>query len=198
MSKPFKFLDLKIESYTEKSIVVRGEDTKNCKDALLNFGGKFNDRLTDKSTGDKFTGWVFPKSKQGEVETLVGNIKKGTVPTTTSDVGAGVYPNRLLSTTRNAPVTAPNNNQLYNDIKNLTEKMCKTDGAVPVQNNNQLCLEIKKLTEKMGKLEALLLQIGAAVGLELEEEEEEVETTIVVEDSSEDEAPPQRLLGRRR
>ena len=53
--------NINIESYSDKAIVVRG-NTKSHKEALMNLGGKYNDRLKG---GE---GWIFPKIKQKDIE----------------------------------------------------------------------------------------------------------------------------------
>lgn len=60
------------QKYTEKSIVVRGE-TKEFKESLKSLGGKWNSKLTDKSTQETFGGWIFPLSKTSEVEKWMRN-----------------------------------------------------------------------------------------------------------------------------
>ena len=56
-----------IEDYTPKSFIVRGDDTVNYKDSLRDMGGKWNDRLTDKVTGEKFGAWIFWADKRVEI-----------------------------------------------------------------------------------------------------------------------------------
>jgi hypothetical protein len=56
-----------IEEYTPKSFVVRGE-TRECKDSLKAMGGKWNNGLTDKTTGEKFGAWIFWSDKLQEVK----------------------------------------------------------------------------------------------------------------------------------
>ena len=60
-------MSLEIINYTEKSCVVRG-DTKPHKDSLKNMGGKWNSNLTDKDTGGKFGGWIFPMTRHSRLE----------------------------------------------------------------------------------------------------------------------------------
>lgn len=64
-----------IENYSDKSIVVRG-DTKPYKDHLGKTGlkGKFNKFLTDKKTGQKFAGWVFPMSRKAEIQSYLETL----------------------------------------------------------------------------------------------------------------------------
>ena len=61
------FNDIRIENYTAKSFVVRG-NTQVYKSSFQALEGKWNDRLTDRSTGDKFGGWIFPMGKKETVE----------------------------------------------------------------------------------------------------------------------------------
>jgi hypothetical protein len=62
-----------VEDYTEKSFVVRGE-TQKYKDSIKGMGGKWNSRLTDKETGDKFGAWLFWADKRKEID---GWVAKG-------------------------------------------------------------------------------------------------------------------------
>ena len=64
---------MEIIDYTEKSIAVRG-DTKQYKDLLTSIGGKWNTSLTDKSTNEKFAGWIFQKSKREYVTNELNKI----------------------------------------------------------------------------------------------------------------------------
>ena len=59
---------LEIVDYSEKAVAVFG-DTKAIKDELKSIGGKFNPRLN--YNGGKRAGWVFPKSKLGELDKFI-------------------------------------------------------------------------------------------------------------------------------
>lgn len=59
--EPLKIRNVEIIDYSEKAIAVIG-DTKEIKDYLKEFGGRFNFRL---SCGP---GWIFPKSKREQIE----------------------------------------------------------------------------------------------------------------------------------
>lgn len=59
-----------IEEYTARSFVVRGE-TRDHKDTLKSMGGKWNGRLTDKSTNQKFGAWLFWTDKFDEVQAWI-------------------------------------------------------------------------------------------------------------------------------
>lgn len=58
---------MEIQDYSEKSIVVFGDKTKEYKDGLRELGGKFNMRL---SVGP---GWIFPKTERERVEKFVAD-----------------------------------------------------------------------------------------------------------------------------
>lgn len=64
--------ELKIEEYSEKSIVVRG-NTKNRIQAMKDLGGLYNARLRDGA------GWIFSKNKRGDVESYISKLEKGEV-----------------------------------------------------------------------------------------------------------------------
>jgi hypothetical protein len=65
--------DYTIVSYSEKSVAIFG-DTKAIKEQLAALGGRFNKYLTQ--NGQKCAGWVFPKSKEAELQQLVNLIYK--------------------------------------------------------------------------------------------------------------------------
>lgn len=77
------FTDIEIYDYSERSFVVRGE-TKQYRDSMVALGGKWNSRLADKETGDKFGGWIFPAAKRMEVETWKSNGKHLEAPSRAS------------------------------------------------------------------------------------------------------------------
>lgn len=62
-----------IIEYSEKAIAVAG-DTKPIKDKLSALQGRFNPRLTHPSTGEKFVGWIFSKTKRADVERLIQSL----------------------------------------------------------------------------------------------------------------------------
>ena len=78
-----------IETYSEKSFIVRG-DTRPHREKLLSLGGKWADRLTDKKTKEKFGAWLFWTAKRKELDTWV---EKGC-----KEVSGGGY-KRSVSTT---------------------------------------------------------------------------------------------------
>lgn len=59
-------MEAKIIDYSEKAIAVIG-DTKEIKDSLKNFGGKYNPRLTCGA------GWIFSAKKREEIEKFLAN-----------------------------------------------------------------------------------------------------------------------------
>ncbi len=72
-------------TYTEKSIVVRGE-TRDHKEDLKTLGGKWNAKLTDKSTQEQFGGWIFPTTKQDQVKKWLASVCTSAVPSSTPQI----------------------------------------------------------------------------------------------------------------
>ena len=72
-------------TYTEKSIVVRGE-TRDHKEELKNLGGKWNAKLTDKSTEEQFGGWIFPTSKHEKVKKWLVSVTTSVVQSSTPQI----------------------------------------------------------------------------------------------------------------
>lgn len=66
--------ELEIVDYSEKAVAVFG-DTKPVKEKLNELGGRFNPRLN--YNGEKRAGWVFPKSKRLELESMLKGIDTG-------------------------------------------------------------------------------------------------------------------------
>jgi hypothetical protein len=61
--------DLSVSDYSEKAIVVRGEDTKSYTQQLGALGGKYNDRLRGGP------GWIFSKKMEDKVLAFVSSGK---------------------------------------------------------------------------------------------------------------------------
>jgi hypothetical protein len=62
-NKPF----ISIQEYSDKTFVVRG-DTKPYKSSLKNLGGKWNSRLAEKDSEEKFGAWLFFNTKRDSVD----------------------------------------------------------------------------------------------------------------------------------
>jgi hypothetical protein len=60
-----------IETYSDKSFVVRG-DTRPHRESLKAMGGKWANRLTDKDNGEKFGAWLFWSQKRAELDKWLG------------------------------------------------------------------------------------------------------------------------------
>lgn len=73
------FTDLKIEEYTDRSVVVQG-DTRKYKEDLKKLGGKYNGRLKNGP------GWIFSKSSEDDLRTF---IKEGKRLVTAEEAKAG-------------------------------------------------------------------------------------------------------------
>lgn len=64
-------IKLTLSDYTDKSVVVQGEDTRTYKEELKMIGGKYNANL---KTGP---GWIFPKNKEHEIKDFIEKNKEG-------------------------------------------------------------------------------------------------------------------------
>ena len=81
-----------IEEYSAKSFIVRG-DTRIYKESLKRMGGKWNSRLTDKKTGNKFGAWLFWSDKREEIQNWIDND----FPPLKSSIGdTCTYENKIL------------------------------------------------------------------------------------------------------
>lgn len=65
---------IQILKYTEKSFVVVG-DTKDIKEQLKLFGGKWNMFLKHPETKEPLKGWVFSHKKLKDIEQLLNEKK---------------------------------------------------------------------------------------------------------------------------
>jgi hypothetical protein len=64
MTSKSKFKDISVESYTERSVVVRG-DTRKYKEDLKKLGGKYNGRLKNGP------GWIFSKKVEKNINDFI-------------------------------------------------------------------------------------------------------------------------------
>jgi len=83
-----KKYDLNLQIYSEKSFVIRGEDTKNQKDKLKELGGKWNSNL--KNGG----GWIFSNNNKDKVEEWLKSLNieiESTEENKTEDSDDNVY-----------------------------------------------------------------------------------------------------------
>lgn len=63
--------DIKIMKYG-RGYVIYGEGTRKIKDDIKSLGARFNFRLTDPRTGEKFSGWVISPRKLEQAKELTG------------------------------------------------------------------------------------------------------------------------------
>ena len=106
-------------TYTEKSIVVRGE-TRDHKEELKTLGGKWNAKLTDKSTQEQFGGWIFPTTKQEQVKKWLASVGNSVVPTSTPQITSRLTP-RSKSSDSNIERIEMGIQRIEGIIKNLDE-----------------------------------------------------------------------------
>ena len=122
-----------IQDYSEKSFVVRGDTTPH-KDTLKDLGGKWNSRLTDKETGDKFGAWLFWSDKRDEIEKWLQN-------------GCPVG-EKSKEDIRNQPFSR--NEAVQVSLKDMTELLKKIDNLTKMVENlqkSQNTLQKKEIIE---------------------------------------------------
>lgn len=64
-------MEMEIIDYTEKSLVIFGEETKNCIEKLKQIGARYNKSLTHPTTKEKFSGWVLSKKQKDKLNDLL-------------------------------------------------------------------------------------------------------------------------------
>lgn len=64
----------KIVQYSPKCVVLVGNTTEY-KEDMKTMGGKWNSRLTNKETGEKFGGWIFMKSREDALKSWIDSGK---------------------------------------------------------------------------------------------------------------------------
>jgi hypothetical protein len=132
--------DIKIEDYTDKSFVVRG-DTRKYLEQMKNFGGKWNSRLTDKSSGEKFGAWIFPSMKKSEVQKWIQN--KEDIVSFSSNEESPVK--TIVSKSRTTNVTLES---VYNMLICINERLEVIESKVGISKDSQkLKKEVKQTTE---------------------------------------------------
>ena len=137
---------LYIESYTDKSFVVRGTETKTHKDNLKLLGGKWNSSLTDKSNGEKFGAWIYPITLKAKVQEFIKN------PSTT--------------------VIEPQTFTFSKEQVSREQVSREQSSSLPVQKESSFkdSLEYKKMLKRINDLEN---RLNALEGIEESENEEE-------------------------
>jgi hypothetical protein len=72
-------MDLVIVPYTDRSFILTG-DTKAYVENLKKMNGKWGpNKWTDKTTGARFSGWMFGNGRLEEVQAFIEGVNKGTV-----------------------------------------------------------------------------------------------------------------------
>ena len=159
-------------TYTEKSIVVRGE-TRDYKEELKSLGGKWNAKLTNKSTQEQFGGWIFPTTKQEQVKKWLASVGKAVVPTSTPQITPRVTP-------RATPKSSDSTIERIEMGIQRIEDIIKSLDEVP-----QIVEVLKGLSLKFKNIEQEYTTNPAMASSDFEEDDDEEEGP-----------PPKRLLGK--
>jgi hypothetical protein len=161
-------------TYTEKSIVVHGE-TRDHKEELKTLGGKWNAKLTDKSTQEQFGGWIFPTTKQEQVKKWLASVGNSVVPTSTPQITPRVTTPRATPKSSDSPIE-----RIEMGIQRI-EGIIKSLDEVPqiVEVLKGLSVEFKNIKKEY------TTSAPPLASSDFEEEDEE------------DGPPPKRLLGKK-
>ena len=117
-----------IEDYSEKSIVIRGTETKTYKEGLKNLGGKYNMNLKGQP------GWVFPKTKSQSVQIFIKNCLENNTNTNQTTLDKNISnKNKLLDELLNKCF------EIKKLINQLTEEINQEKENNNNNNNNIEC-----------------------------------------------------------
>lgn len=171
-----------IVDYTEKAIAVFG-DTKVMKDHLSSLGGKFNPSLRGNNE-EKKPGWIFPKTKRSEVQSLLDKIKNGEIDVSEPHPFESKAPQKTSKVTRAVDDNFIFSKEMYLSLVSRIEKL-----------ETELALTKKILFKNDSQSEPTRTQ-----GLATKNVSSSRNTNLVFEDSEnseeeqEEKVPPRRLL----
>lgn len=115
-----------LQDYSEKAIVLRAipaDFFKPYSKYLVKVGGKWNNNLKDPSGKGTLGGWIFPKTKQAQVQQAVQQIISGQVPAQTP---------QTATITSNQPMSSQSTNTLQSLLSRIhAQNMSQTssDGS---------------------------------------------------------------------
>lgn len=121
--------DIKVIEYSEKAIVVQGEDTRKFKESLKSLGGKYNGRLR---TGP---GWIFPKNMKTRIEQEIESDFK--------NIKSYQSYNSNLSTSSNSNT----NTNFINLIKKLNNKVDNLEKLIKKLLNEKNDIVVQDITD---------------------------------------------------
>ncbi len=125
---------MEVQDYTEKSIVVIGEKTKDNKEGLIKLGGKFNAKL---KVGP---GWIFPKT---EKERVLKFVNEGVVTEKKTTYKVREEVKEEIQVTKNA-IKSDLLSQINQKIDRILREMEELKELKKLLNS----VEIKKETKK--------------------------------------------------
>ena len=172
-----------IVDYTEKAIAVFG-DTKVMKDHLASLGGKFNPSLRG-NNDDKKPGWIFPKTKRSEVQSLLDKIKSGQIDISEAPPSLETKASQKISASKSTRSVDDNfifSKEMYLSLVSRIEKL-----------ETELALT-KKILFKNDSQSSISSQRNSS------SQSSNTQTNLVFEDSEnseeeqEEKVPPKRLL----
>ena len=166
-----------IVDYTEKAIAVFG-DTKVMKDHLASLGGKFNPSLRGNNE-EKKPGWIFPKTKRSEVQSLLDKIKSGQIDISEAPPSLETKASQKISASKSSKAVDDNfifSKEMYLSLVSRIEKL-----------ETELALTKKILFKNDSQCDNRKNSSTVNTNLVFEDSEEE-------SDEPEEKVPPRRLL----
>ena len=149
--------DLQLTDYSEKSVVVTG-NTKEYKEDLKAYGGRWNGRLRDGP------GWIFPKHKKGILEKWIETGQR-IVEDTRSKVNVDHKPRQVSS---DSPV-----GDLGELVKRMDKIESKLDMIIEMMSQN-MKIDMKSMSEEVKNISRELeIESDGSSDIVYEEEEEE-------------------------
>ena len=181
--------DIIIQNYTDKSFVVRG-DTKKYREYLKNLGGKWNSSLTDKETGEKFAGWIYPSIKKNDVKNWYDNresLDLNHLSLTTSSIAIPSNASRLLSSIglpHSFTETKTNSTSIEIMFKQIIKRLDVIEERLGITSSNKE-ISIKAVVKPENKT--------------ITKTSSKSEEDIIIEDDDEEleKVPIRRLLGKK-
>lgn len=106
--------NLKIDDYSEYSIVVRGDDTRKYKEDLKKLGGKYNSMLRGGP------GWVFPKKNEQNIKKFINEGKR---LVTDEEERIGEENTKKRQDERNRNKSCDSNDKYFEEIQNIKKQI---------------------------------------------------------------------------
>jgi len=117
MDKKENKVELYLDTYSDRSFVVRGTSTKSYKENLKKLGGKWNSNLKD---GE---GWIFSIKRKEEVEKFIKETMTGLLPSPSQKKSTEEILQNLLNFSKDAEKRFDDILTILSDIRNKIDEL---------------------------------------------------------------------------